>query len=134
MVKGSKNQLANVGNKFQTTEKKVLTVCSAGLLRSPTLSLALYENWGYNTRAAGSCKDFALIPITQALIWWADKIVFVDRQSYLNLSQQEYDEINQVGCKVTILNIPDDYDWGDEDLIKVCIEQYENSKESKYDK
>lgn len=82
----------------------------------------------------GSCKDFALIPITQALIWWADEIVFVDRQSYLNLSQQEYDEINQVGCKVTVLNIPDEYDWADKNLVKVCIELYENSKENKYDK
>lgn len=41
MIKGSKNQLANVGSKFQTTKKKVLTVCSAGLLRSPALLLAL---------------------------------------------------------------------------------------------
>lgn len=30
MIKGKKNQLANVGNRFQTKTKKVLCVCSAG--------------------------------------------------------------------------------------------------------
>ena len=30
MIKGKRNQLANVGNKFQTSAKKVLCCCSAG--------------------------------------------------------------------------------------------------------
>lgn len=51
MIKGKKNQLANVGNRFQTKTKKVLCVCSAGLLRSPTLANVLNLKYGFNTRA-----------------------------------------------------------------------------------
>lgn len=127
MIKGKRNQLANVGNKFQSSAPKVLCVCSAGLLRSPTLANILYLNYGYNTRAVGTDKEFALIPITQALIWWADEIVFVNFESYNSLDQEEKDEIEEVGVTKTILNVEDDFDWMDATLRYQLLEQY-NSK------
>ena len=78
MIIAKLNQLANVGNPFQGKAKKVLCVCSAGLLRSPTLANVLHRQFGFNTRAVGYCQEYALIPISQALIWWADEIVFVN--------------------------------------------------------
>src|SRR5215217_2927490 len=110
MIKGKRNQLANVGNKFQTSAKKVLCCCSAGLLRSPSLANVLHKEFGFNTRAVGCDKEYALIPITQALIWWADEIVFVNRENFDSLSQEEKDEVSEVGVKVTILSIDDDFD------------------------
>lgn len=116
MIKGTKNQLGNVGNRFQGKAKKVLAVCSAGLLRSPTLANVLNIKYGFNTRAVGADKEFALIPITQALIWWADEIVFVNFEAFSSLDQEEKDEIEEVGVTKTILNIEDDFDWMDANL------------------
>lgn len=124
MIKCSRNQLYNVGNTAQGGDKKVLCVCSAGLLRSPTLANTLHKEFGYNTRAVGSCKDFALIPITQALIWWAEEIVFVNVDNFLELDEDEKQEIEDVGVKKVILNIPDDFDYGDAHLERVIIQQY----------
>ena len=124
MIKGKRNQLSNVGNKFQTSVKKVLCCCSAGLLRSPSLANVLYKEFGFNTRAVGCDKEYALIPISQALIWWADEIVFVNRENFDSLSQEEKDEIVDVGVKVTILNIEDDFVWNDNVLNRTLLEAY----------
>lgn len=124
MIKGKRNQLANVGNKFQTSAKKVLCCCSAGLLRSPSLANVLHKEFGFNTRAVGCDKEYALIPISQALIWWADEIVFVNRENFDSLSQEEKDEIVDVGVKVKILNIEDDFDWNDNVLNRTLFESY----------
>lgn len=125
MIKGKRNQLANVGNRFQTEAKKVVVVCSAGLLRSPTAANVLHIKYGFNTRAVGADKEFALIPLTQALIWWADEIVFVNRDAFLTLDREEKDELESVGVKVIILNIEDDFDWMDVSLRCAILEQYE---------
>lgn len=126
MIKGKRNQLANVGNKFQTTAKKVLCCCSAGLLRSPSLANVLHKEFGFNTRAVGCDKEYALIPISQALIWWADEIVFVNQENFNSLNQEEKDEISDVGVKVTILNFEDDFDWNDPWLNSQLFRAYNN--------
>ena len=125
MIKGKRNQLANVGNRFQTQAKKVVVVCSAGLLRSPTAANVLHSKYGFNTRAVGADKEFALIPLTQALIWWADEIVFVNHDAFLLLDQEERDEIESVAVKVIVLKIEDDFDWMDADLRYAIQWQYE---------
>lgn len=124
MIKGTRNQLHNARNPHQGHDRKVVVVCSAGLLRSPTLANKLHNEFGYNTRAVGACKSFALIPISQALIWWADEIVFVDMEAYLELDQEEKDEIETVGVKKIILNIPDEFEYGDSWLERIGLTQY----------
>jgi predicted protein tyrosine phosphatase len=126
MFKGKRNQLANVGNKFQTSAKKVLCCCSAGLLRSPSLANVLHKEFGFNTRAVGCDKEYALIPISQALIWWADEIVFVTRENFNSLNQEEKDEISDVGVRVTILDVEDDFDWNDQWLNRSLLGAYNN--------
>jgi len=54
------NALHNCTNPHQGTSKKILTVCSGGLLRSPTLANVLHKNYNYNTRSCG-VHDYALI-------------------------------------------------------------------------
>lgn len=75
------NRLANAQNPYQGNMKKVLCVCSAGLLRSPTIAyiLSLYP-FGFNTRACGISTEYALIPLDDVLLTWADEIVCVERQ------------------------------------------------------
>jgi small subunit ribosomal protein S1 len=59
-----RNRLGNVNNGFQGKFRHVLCVCSAGLLRSPTLAEILSQPpYNFNTRAVGIAKEFALIPI-----------------------------------------------------------------------
>lgn len=129
MIIGKRNQLANVGNPFQGKAKKVLCICSAGLLRSPTLANVLHRQLGFNTRAVGSCQEYALIPISQALIWWADEIVFVNQENFDDLGDLEKLEIEDVGVKVTVLDVHDDFDWNDPELQALLLEEYmEKSK------
>lgn len=104
--------------------KKVLCVCSAGVLRSPTLAFVLHRKLGFNTRAVGSDLDFALIPISQTLVHWADEIVFVDHKAKDGLDQETVDWIEATGVECLTLNVPDDYDFGDKTLERILFEQY----------
>jgi len=124
MIKASLNQLSNTDNKYQTEAKRVLCVCSAGMLRSPTLANILHKEYGYNTRACGSSKPWALIPITEALIVWADQIVFVNKDNYLELDQEERDCIKETGADVVHLNIEDDFPWNDTSLVQQLKHEY----------
>jgi predicted protein tyrosine phosphatase len=125
MIKATRNQIYNVGNEFQGTTKKVLTVCSAGLLRSATLQNLLIREYGYNVRNCGTEESYALIPISQALVAWADEIVFVNRQNY-NTVKGEIAELGYT-TKCKVLNIPDMYSFNDPALIEICKVQYEDS-------
>ena len=128
METAKRNQLSNVSNSFQGNAKKVLCVCSAGLLRSPTVANVLHQELGYNTRAVGTSREYALIPITEALVAWADEIVFVDEDCKVYISKPEWDVINEWNPKEVTLNIPDQYDWNDKTLRDIILEQYVNTE------
>ena len=96
MENATRNQLSNVSNYFQGNAKKVLCVCSAGLLRSPTVANVLHQELGYNTRAVGTAKEYALIPITEALVAWADEIVFVDEDCKVYISKPDWELMNGI--------------------------------------
>jgi len=122
MIKGSRNQLFNINNSFQGKVKKVLTVCSAGLLRSATLQNMLIKEYGYNVRNCGTVEAYALIPISEALISWADEIVFVNRENY-NEVKHDIERLN-AKKRSYILDIPDQYSFNDPELVKICKDQY----------
>jgi predicted protein tyrosine phosphatase len=113
------NRIYNVKNPYQGKTKKVLCVCSAGLLRSPTAANVLHREYGYNTRAVG-VFDYALIILDDVHCYWADEIVVVDKDlaSYI---PEKFQDI------VTILDIPDTYSYMDKELQEIIIEQYENT-------
>lgn len=130
MIKANRNQLANVNNPFQGDAWKVLCICSAGLLRSPTAANALHKKFGYNTRACGSSHTFALIPITEALIAWADELLFVNKENFDELDSEEKELIEKFGKFTTVLNIPDDYDFGSKMLEEIIVSQYMRQSEA----
>lgn len=101
------NKLANCKNPFQGEAKKVLCICSAGLLRSPTIAKVLSEEYGYNTRAAGITEEYALIDVTDVLIEWADEIVVAGEgnKELLLINFPEAD------AKTIMLDIPDMYEY-----------------------
>lgn len=124
MIKGTRNQLYNVTNASQGETKKVLTVCSAGLLRSATLQNMLIREYGYNVRNCGTVESYALIPISEALVKWADEIVFVNEENY-NHVRVDLMNLNLIH-KCYVLDIPDMYEFNDSKLLEICKEQYNN--------
>lgn len=122
MIHGTRNQWYNAKNSSQGLTKKVLTVCSAGLLRSATLAHFLTKEYSYNTRNCGTVEAYALIPITGVLCCWADEIVFVNEENF-KMVEADLKELNMLDkCKV--LDIPDIYNFNDPRLIQECKEQY----------
>lgn len=101
---------APYNNPYQGDATRILFVCSAGLLRSPT-GAAVGVKRGYNTRSCGSA-NYALIPLSVNLIKWANHIVFVNQinyhQSIKDFKKVGYDEI--IKSKAIVLDIPDRYD------------------------
>ena len=108
-------------NPYQGTDKKVLFVCSAGILCSATAA-RIYAS-KYNTRAAGS-ESYALIPLSDDLVAWADEIVFVNPENHQRAKRQW--DLDNIGKKIVVLDIPDMYEHMHPDLIKAFEEQYED--------
>lgn len=117
------NRIYNVGNPYQGDAKKVLCVCSAGLLRSPTAANVLHREFGFNTRAVGYNKEYALIPAEQVHVEWADEIVCVHYMVYENLKTV----VNLDGSRVVILDIPDTYAYMDVALQQRILKHYQDS-------
>ena len=117
------NRLHNLSNPAQGSRKKVLCVCSAGLLRSPTAAWILSnEPFGFNTRAVGTSSDHALIPLDWAHIVWADYIVVMDKYQRIDVLRKyrEFQEGNTQYIKepnIFILDTPDTYEFRDPRLV-----------------
>ena len=118
------NRLHNSRNPFQGTNPKVLCVCSAGLLRSPTLAVVLASK-GFNTRAAGIVDDYALVPVDEVLVQWADKILCVEDSVYHQLCHK----FPGADVKAKALGIPDCYAYMDPKLVKSIEAQLDDVKE-----
>ena len=119
------NRLANVGNPFQGKHKRVLCVCSAGLLRSPTAAWVLsQEPYNFNTRAVGLVPEFALIPIDPVLIRWADQVVCMTSDQAKKLRTM-VDEDKPIVC----LNIPDNFGYRDPELVELIKTAYDAKEE-----
>lgn len=117
---------APYSNSSQGTFLRVLFVCTAGLLRSPTAAVVGAQHFGWNTRSCGSSK-VALIPFSVNLIEWAQHIVFLDNDSYKeSLKTFElvgYEE--DLKKKGRILGIGDEYNYNDEWLVKLLVNKIE---------
>jgi predicted protein tyrosine phosphatase len=97
-------------NPYQGPRNRMLFVCSAGLLRSPTGAHVANQR-GYNARSCGSHMNYALIPMSVNLIVWANHIVFVNKENYDEsikvFTPVGYNE--DIQSKAIVLNIPDSY-------------------------
>lgn len=111
------NRLHNCTNPYQGDTKKVLCVCSAGLLRSPTAAVVLNREYDYNTRACGVDREYALIPIDGVLCDWADEIVVMEKWMV------DYVE-EAFNSKIMVLGVPDKYAYMDPLLQKAILDAY----------
>jgi len=115
MEKSNLNRIYNCNNPYQGKAKRVLCVCSAGLLRSPTAAVVLNQEYGFNTRACGLDVGHALIPLDEVLLTWADEIVCMNAQQGLDISSM-IDNSDIPSKPVKVLSIPDSYEYMNEEL------------------
>lgn len=115
------NRLSNTKNQFQGDTKKVLCICSAGILRSPTLAHLLFKKFGYNTRAVGSTKEYALIPVDEVLLFWADEVIYIENSNKLEVELQFGSDCHENSF---VLDIPDIYGYMDKELQNILLNKY----------
>ena len=123
--------MANARNMFQGSALKVLCVCSAGLLRSPTMARLLSRNYtNVNSRAVGTSHEYALIPLDKVHLFWADLILCANTDHFefvkTALDTAGFDK------DVYDLQIPDNFEFGDpklEEIIQKKFDQIEVLKE-----
>lgn len=119
------NRIHNASNPHQGAFKKVLCVCSAGLLRSPTAAWVLsQEPYGYNTRAAGIGDDYALVCLDAVLISWCDEVVVMNGEMALKVLEIGRGTLGFASKRTINLEIPDDYAYRDEKLIALIKQNY----------
>ena len=123
MIKSSYNQVGNSKNPFQGTTTKALCICSAGLLRSPTIAKFLSER-GYNTRAVGIATEYALIPLSTALVTWADEIHVVKEQHLALLRELKDNDIEFPTENIYVYDIPDNHGTFSAPLVEAIEEIY----------
>lgn len=120
------NRIGNTGNRYQGDFKRVLCVCSAGLLRSPTAALVLSQDpFNFNTRAVGVSQEYALVPIEQVHLHWADEIVTMEKRH----TQVVEDMFSKIGWtehapKIVQLDIPDNFEYRNPKLVELIKTSY----------
>lgn len=119
----SMNRSWNCKNGHQGRYKKVLCVCSAGLLRSPTTAVVLsQEPYNFNTRAVGLNEDYALIPIDKVLVDWADEIVCMTAEQIPLIERYMPPHVDK---PIICLAIQDSYEYRSQELMRMIPERYD---------
>ena len=120
----ARNSMAVIKNSYQGNATKVLCVCSGGVLRSPTAAWILSnEPFNFNTRSCGD-KDYALIPLSEELVAWADEIVVMDDWHAKSVKEKLIEAGYELGYReIHVLNVPDDYDYRDHELVRILTEK-----------
>ncbi len=95
--------------------QNLLFICSKNQWRSPTAENIWRNHHYYNTRSAGTSSK-AKRTVNNADILWAD-IIFVMEQKHKNRLKAEF-KCALEDKKIYVLDIPDEYQYMDEDLIR----------------
>jgi predicted protein tyrosine phosphatase len=105
-------------NPYEGTSKRVLFVCSAGLLRSPTAAEIGIKEFGWNCRAVGAFPKYALTPVNAGLLHWADEIFCMATEHENQIKKSFRGMIHLFEHKIRVLEIEDNYAFRDPELIK----------------
>jgi predicted protein tyrosine phosphatase len=103
-----------------TTTLKVLFVCEANRLRSPTAETIFSGYPGVEAKSAGVGKG-ATVPVSAELLDWAD-LVFVMEKRHRNIIHSRFKEIYQ-RKRIICLYIPDEFEFMDPELVQLLEEK-----------
>lgn len=96
----------------------LLFLCSQNKRRSLTAE-KLFDGYnGHSARSAGT-ESNSRIKVTAGLIGWAD-VIFCMEKKHLRRIREKYAE-ELYGMKMVCLNIPDDYEYMDEELQELLL-------------
>ena len=96
--------------------KNYLFVCSQNKLRSPTAEHIFADTPGINALSAGTNRD-AETPLSDDLVEWAD-VIFAMERAHRNKLQKKHRAALK-DTRVIVLDIPDEYDFMDEALVRL---------------
>ena len=99
-----------------TSVQKILFVCEANRLRSPTAEAVFRDYPGVEARSAGVGKE-ATVPVSAELLEWAD-VTFVMEKRHRNIIHSKFKGIYQ-RKRIICLYIPDEYEFMDPELIQI---------------
>jgi predicted protein tyrosine phosphatase len=105
---------------FLASRLKILFVCDANRLRSPTAEAIFTGRPHLDVKSAGLAKQ-ATVPLTVELLEWAD-IIFVMEKRQRNVIQSRFKEIYR-HKRIICLYIPDDFEFMDRELIRLLEER-----------
>lgn len=107
---------------------RVLTICSAACLRSPTAAVVLAgEPFNKNARAAGLTDEYAIVKLDEALYQWADEIVVMEKKMVIQVQRRAKERewyAPEGGKKIICLDIPDNFQYRDPELMTMIAERY----------
>ena len=96
--------------------KNVLFVCGRNRLRSPTAEQVFADHPAIEATSAGTNAD-ADNPLTAELVRWAD-LIFVMEKVHRSKLQKRF-RADLKTARVICLDIPDEYEFMDEGLIRL---------------
>ncbi|GAC1412433.1 MAG: low molecular weight protein tyrosine phosphatase family protein [Novosphingobium sp.] len=96
--------------------KNVLFVCGRNRLRSPTAEQVFADHPAIEVTSAGTNAD-ADNPLTAELVRWAD-LIFVMEKVHRSKLQKRF-RADLKTARVICLDIPDEYEFMDEGLIRL---------------
>jgi len=92
----------------------ILFVCSKNKWRSRTAETIFKDTIPHNVKSAGTDDD-ARIKLNAKHLEWAD-LIFVMETKHREIIKQKFQD-NYQSKKIIVLNIPDEYQYMDEELI-----------------
>jgi predicted protein tyrosine phosphatase len=101
---------------------KLLFVCSANALRSPTAEAVFSRYEGIEAASAGINAD-AETPVSADLVEWADVVVAME-QHHARFLQERFGYLLR-RKRVAVLGVPDNYDYMDAELVRLLKEKVE---------
>lgn len=94
--------------------RRLLFLCSQNKLRSPTAEAVFTDYPGIEVDSAGLNHD-AIVPLSGDQVEWAD-IILVMEKAHRNRLNRKF-RSSLAGKRIVVLNIPDNYDYMDNDLV-----------------
>ena len=101
---------------------KLLFICSANALRSPTAEAVFSRYNGIEAASAGIHAD-AETPVSADLVEWADVVVAME-QHHAQFLQKHFGYLLR-RKRVAVLGIPDRYEYMDPELIQILKDRVE---------
>ena len=111
------------------TKPKLLIVCGRNKRRSRTAEYIFKNDDRFQIRSAG-LSAVSDVQINEKLINWAD-IIFVMDDGQRNRIQSQYRELDLPG--IHTLDIPDDYEYLNEDLVEMLTTRINDIIQTEYD-